>query len=652
MTLQVPAADSPASAKPEPNPVKAGEKERFVTIDFNNVDIEVFIKFISELTGKNFVIDNRVKGKVTITSPARISVDEAYRVFESVLEVNGFATVPAGKVTKIVPSPDARGKDIETRINSQMRPLLDKKDDTLITQLIPLTYASAEEIKRLFTPLISKNSAILAYPATNTLIITDAYSNIQRLTKILKAIDLPGIGQEISVIPLVHAGSEKMVKTLQEVFKQPKVAKSVLPQQETAQFVSDERTNTIIAMASENDMARIKKLIEILDKQTPRGKGKIQVYYLENAIAEDTAKVLQELPSKKSNAKSNEAPIVSEEVKVTADKATNSLIIMADAEDYLVIEDIIQKLDIPRSMVYIESLIMEVNVNKNFNLGIKWSVFGETSVDGKSAAIGGRFSPDGSAIGTGDLAQSGMALGIISSDLIEFTLGGIPISLPNLGAVANAFKGDEDVHILSTPQILTTDNEEAKIIVGRNIPFKTKTTTSSDLNETFNSIEYKDVGLTLKITPHISKDRLVRLQISQELTALTGSPEDVTDQPSTLKRSVETTVIVKDQNTIVIGGLIDDNITNSQNQVPCLGSIPLMGRLFSSESKSNQKTNLYIFITPRVIKSPAEAQAVLNEKQAEINVIHEGNIKLFDTDGKINRAPFGDASSVSPSGTK
>lgn len=631
MLAGVRAADSGPAEK---TAVKSGETDRFVTIDFNNVDIEVFIKFISELTGKNFVIDSRVKGKVTIISPARISVDEAFRVFESVLEVNGFATVPAGEVTKIVPSPDARSKDIETRTDIDFSRTGDKKDDSLVTQLIPLKYANAEEIKRIFMPLISKNSAMLSYPATNTLIVTDAYSNIQRLHKIIKAIDLPGLGQEISVVPLLHADAEKMVKTLESVFRPPKAVKSPAGPQETVQFVADARTNTLIMVASENDMERIKQLIGVLDKEAPRGKGKIRVYYLENAIAEDVAKVLQELPSKKKETKSADAPVVSEDVKVAADKATNSIIIMADAEDYIILEDIIRKLDIPRSMVYIESLIMEVDVRKSFNLGVQWSVFGKTSINGETAGIGGGFNPDGTAITPGDLATPGMTLGVISSKMIELTVGGVPITLPNLGAIANALKTDEDVHILSTPQILTTDNEEATIIVGRNIPFKTKTTTSSDLNETFNSIEYRDVGLTLKITPHISKDRLVRLQISQELTALTGNPEDVTDQPSTLKRSVETTVIVQDQNTIVIGGLIDDTLTGNDTGVPCLGNIPLMGNLFKTTSKSNTKTNLYIFMTPRVIKSPAEAKAVMDEKQIEINSVREGKIKLYDSGGK------------------
>lgn len=613
------------------------KNERFVTIDFNDVDIGVFIKFISELTGKNFVIDNRVKGKVTIISPAKISVDDAYRVFESVLEVNGFATVQAGRVTKIVPMPDARSKNIETRVESGAALRREDPEDRILTQLVPLKYADSATIKRLFTPLISKNSTILAYPDTNTLIVTDVQSNIKRLLKIIRAIDLPGVGQELSVIALEYANSEKLVKTLQSVFRPVKASpKGTTPS--TVQFVSDERTNTIISMASENDTMRIKKLVEILDQEIPRGKGKIQVYYLENATAEDMAKVLQDLPQKNSTTKGKTtAPIVSESVRVTADKATNSLIIMADAEDYIVLEQVIRKLDIPRSMVYIEALFMEVNVEKSLNIGVEWSVLADTTLDGNAGASGGSFSADGGVSATELTNPTGMALGIIAG-AIEMSIGGTTVTLPNVGAIATAFKQDEDVNLLSTPQILTTDNEEATIIVGRTIPFQTKTSTTSTGNETFNTFEYRDVGMTLKITPHISKDRLVRLKISQTLEALTGSPDDITTQPTTLKRSVDTTVIVKDRNTVVIGGLIDDTLTNKDTRVPCLGGMPLFGRLFRSEARSNQKTNLYIFITPHVIKSPVEAEEILNQKQDEMDVVREGQIKMYGADGSSDAA--------------
>jgi len=603
-------------------PVSKGNKdsERFISIDFNDVDLSVFIKFISELTSKNFVVDQRVKGKVTKISPSKISVNEAYKVFESVLEVHGYTTVQAGQVIKIVPSPDARSKNIETRLKEEAA----SPADRVVTQLIPLKFADCNEIKKLFAPLISKSSVILAYPPTNMLIVTDIYSNIKRLLRILKAIDITGMGEELSVIPLEYADSTNFVKILDSVFI-TKTRRRAGDSETTIKFVADERTNTIIVLASEVETTRIKRLIHLLDRETPRGKEKIRVYYLENANAEDLAKVLQELPTKKGGPPEGRAtPFVSDTAKITADKATNSLIIMAGKEDYLVLEDIIQKLDVPRAMVYIESLIMEVNVEKDFNLGVQWQAGGKTSVDNKDAAFGGAFSPTGDTLKsplTG--APEGFSLGIFSE---QVTIAGI--TFPNLGAVVQAFKKDKDVHILSTPQILTTDNEEATITVGKNVPYQTRAGTS-DADVDYSYYEYKDVGITLKITPQISKDRLVRLYISEESTKLDELASTVDERPTTLKRTIETTVIVQDKSTLVIGGLIDDSFTKTEIKVPCLGDIPLLNFLFKSISKAADKTNLFVFITPHVVKHPFEAEEIYQKKKDHIDQIQEGNIKMY-----------------------
>lgn len=610
------------------------EVERFVSIDFNDVDINVFIKFISELTGKNFVVDKRVKGKVTIISPTKISVKEAYKVFESVLEVHGYTAVKTDKIIKIIPAPDARSKNIETRFKDELA----SPEDKIVTQIISLTYADSDEIKRLFAPMISKSSVILSYPPTNMLIVTDVYSNITRLVRILKAIDITGIGQEISVIPLEYSDATKLVKLLSSIFKTTLKSKKKDPGK-LVKFVADERTNTIVLLASENDTVRIKELVKLLDREVPRGKEKIRVYYLENATAEDLAKVLQELPAKQriSAKGKKEAPLISGDVIIKADKATNSLIIMADKDDYLVIEEIIKKLDIPRAMVYIECLIMEVNVNKEFNLGTEWIAGGKTGYDGKTGLFGGGFA--GGATGGDPGFTNVMPFDPTTGKRIPaplppgFSLGifGEAISIgnlifPNIAAVIQAYKKDKDVHILSTPQILTTDNEEASITVGKNIPYQTKSA-AEGATDTYSSYEYKDVGITLKITPQISKDRMVRLNIAQEVTKLESIIGD--PRPTTLKRTINTTVIVNDKNTVVIGGLIDDSFSNIEYMVPCLGNIPVVGWAFKSMSKSSEKTNLFVFLTPHVIKNPAEADKVYKKKKDQIDKIKEGNIKMY-----------------------
>ncbi len=613
----------PAAGKPETRPrVNA---ERFVTIDFNNVDINVFIKFISELTGRNFVVDNRVKGKVTIISPKKISIKEAYRVFHSVLEVHGFTTLKAGEITKIIPSPDARSKNIETRLKVQSG----APEDRVVTQLIPLTYASADEIKRLFAPLISKSSIMLSYNPTNILIITDVYSNILRLMRIIKAIDVEGMGHEISVLPLNYADAPTIVKTLSAIFKvRKKSAKGVAPK--TMQFVADDRTNSIVVLASEIETARAKALISMLDKEVPKGKEKLRVYYLENATAEDLAKVLQTILSKQGGSVKKgkkEAPVVSEHVRITADKATNSLIIMASQDDYQVLEDIIKKLDIPRAMVYLEALIMEVNFDKDFDLGVEWMASGTGAYNGKNLAYSGGSGKGGVIPGMSATSYpTGLAMGIIGEGI---TVGGI--TFPSISAFVSAYQKDKDVHILSTPQILTKDNEEAKITVGKNVPFQTRSGSTSSSTDIYSSYEYRDVGITLKITPQISKDNFVSLKISQEISKIDELATILTtaERPTTLKRTIETTVVVEDKNTIVIGGLIDTISSETITKVPLLGDIPLLGVLFRSKSISTEKTNMFVFLTPYILSEPGEAKKLLNEKRAHIESVTPKSIKLY-----------------------
>jgi general secretion pathway protein D len=595
--------------------------EQFISIDFNNVDINVFIKFMSELTGTNFVVDQRVKGKVTIISPSKISLKEAYAVFESVLEVHGYTTVKSGQVVKIIPSPDARSKSIETKLREEST----TSRDQVVTQLIPLTYADPVAIKRLFTPMVSKSSVILAYSPTNTLIITDVYSNIKRLIKILKEIDVTGIGQEISIIPLEYSDAAKLVNLLNTVFK-PTRKKGKGVEQKAITMVADERTNVIVLLASEIDTLRIKRLISMVDKEAPRGKGKIHVYRCKNAAAEELAKVLQDLPMDKAGAgapKGKKASVVAGQVRISADKATNSLIIVADKEDYLVLEDVIKKLDIPRSMVYIEALIMEVDMQTSLDIGIDWAIFGKTSIDGKETVVGGGFRR-GVEIGPDELLQGGLTLGMLSEPI---TIAGVTVN--NISAIINAVRTDDDFRILSTPQVLTTDNEEARITIGENRPFQTRSTTDVS-GGTFESFEYRDVGKILKITPHVTEGRLVRMQINLEVTAIDQKATLTTSStlPVTLKRTVDTTVIVRDNQTIVIGGLIDDTTTNSETKVPVLGDIPILGWLFKDTSETTTKTNLYIFITPRVIENPAEAESVLQDKKGQMDEIRGGSFKI------------------------
>jgi general secretion pathway protein D len=627
-----------ATAPPKENVAKeksTAENEspdkRYVTIDFDNVDIVLFIKFISELTGTNFVVDKAVRGKVTVISPTKISVKEAYKVFESVLEVHGFATVPAGNIIKVVPAVEARSKNIETRLREEAI----SPEDKVVTQLIPLEYANPDELRKLFAPFISKSSVIVSYPPTRMLIVTDVLSNIKRLLTIVGEIDVIGIGEEISVIPLEHAKASDLSATVGSIFaQQVRSAKKGAPAVTTAsKIVADDRTNSLIVLATEDDTIRIKRLIELLDKEIPRGEGNIHVYYLQNANAEDLVNVLMAIPSKQEKeSQKGKVPVISKEVQIVADKATNSLIITADREDYYVLEEVIKKLDIVRRMVYIEALLMEVDVTKSFDLGVEWQAAESVgSYDGRTiAAFGGSNAgatsfPSASSSGIVSL-PAGFSLGVLGEAI---TIGGI--AFPNIGAVVRAFQSDSDVHILQTPQIMTTDNEEAEIQVAKNIPFLTRQETS-EAGYDYSNYEFKDVGVTLNIVPQINQERFVRLKITQEIAQVVEE-ESIVGLPTTLKRVAKTTVIIKDGNTVVIGGLIDETLSEVKSRVPCLSSIPLAGWLFGSTSRNQNKTNLYIFLTPHIIEKPEEAAEVYQEKRDQIEGVRGGVIKMYEKPG-------------------
>ena len=606
-----------------PKSKKPVDTSKYVTIDFNDVDIRVFIKFISELTGKNFVIGRGVKGKVTIISPKKISIREAYRVFESVLEVHGYSTVPSGNIIKIVPSRDAKTKNIETRLKKEAI----TPEDRIVTQIISLNYANPNEMKKVLAPLISKSSVILSYPPTGMLVVTDLLSNIKRLLKIISALDAEGIEEQISVTPLERASSTEIAKSLSQIFeKTTRQKKGTITS--TIKIVADKRTNTIITLASENDTSRIRQLINLLDKDVPKGEESLRVYRLENADAEELSAVLMNLPSKDAkNAKKGKSPLLSEDIRIVPDKATNTLIITAERDDYNILEGVIKKLDIPRPMVYIEALIMEVNVDKGLNLGVEW-MGGEKFHSDSNKYYGGGFRgknimPTVDATGSVTFPE-GLSLGVFSEAI---DIGGV--KFPNLGAIIQAYQKDEDVHILSTPQILTLDNEEAEIYVGENVPYQTRAETSTTDTD-YSSYEYKDVGVTLRITPQISQGRFVRLNIFQEVTKLVTEAGQQTVRPTTLKRTAKTVVTIKDKNSIVIGGLIGDDITNTAYKVPCLGDIPFLGWLFKYESELREKRNLFIFITPHIVENPEEAREIYKEKQEHIKKVEEGVIKTYE----------------------
>ena len=625
-------------------PAARSQVGRYVTIDFDNVDIQVFIKFVSELTGRNFLIDEKVRGKVTVISPKKIAVDEVYKVFESVLEIYGFAAVPAGDVIKVIPALDARGKNQDLRLKKETV----APEDKIVTQILSLQNASPDEMKKVLDPLISKTSVILAYPPTGMLIITDVLSNVQRLQEIVTALDVEGVGELITYVPLKYASATEMAKSLATIFQQQAApGKGVVA---PIKIVADDRTNALIILAAENDMKRIRELLNLMDKEIPRGAGTIRVYYLQNAKAEDLVKVLTGLPQpgKPTDPKAPATAVLSKNVQIVADKSTNSLIITAETADYLVIEDVIRKLDITRSMVYLEALIMEVNADKSFGVGVEWSALkdvGATGIGDEGSRNVGIVGFKGASIipqatsGVVSSLPSGFSVGVIGAGI---TIGGV--LFPNIGAVLQAYQNDTDTRILATPQLLTLDNEDAEITVGSNVPYVIRQDTGVVGSTTnYSSYEYKDVGVTLKVTPQINKDGFVRMKLDQTVTKIVSQSATVDAAgskvltPTTLKRTAKTTVVVKSGETVVIGGMIQDDSDKGTSKVPLLGDIPLLGWLFKTRSTSNTRTNLFVFITPRIIQNPEDASKIQEEKMDYMRTIQEGTIKNAPVRNKENK---------------
>ncbi|MEK6201223.1 MAG: type II secretion system protein GspD, partial [Desulfobulbaceae bacterium] len=453
-----------AATKQSPKQSAKQDSDKFITIDFNNVDILLFIKYISELTGKNFVVDKAIQGNITIISPTKISEDEAYQLFESVLDVHGFATVPAGSITKIMPVSRVPSQNINTLRHGDPSP----PEDRIVTQLIPLEYTSPEEMKKVLAPLVSKTSVVIAHTQSGMLIVTETLSNIQKLLTIIDSIDIPLAEEEIAVLPLKHASATVAATAINTIFQQaPGPPKEGKPS--SFKIVAYEPINSIILVATPENIARVKELITMLDTEMKQNEGNIQVVYLQHATAKELATVLTALPGQQSGnpAKQGEIPAISKDVKIMADTETNSLIITASRAEFQELDNVIKKLDIPRRMVYLEALIMEVDADASFDVGVNWMAGGEFA-DATGQMLTGFGGSGGynliNTVPTDPAAASigqGFSLGVLKQGI---EIGGV--TFPNIHAVLNAFKGDSQVNIIATPQILTTDNKKAEISVG------------------------------------------------------------------------------------------------------------------------------------------------------------------------------------------
>jgi general secretion pathway protein D len=609
-----------------------------VVLNFSDVDISTMVKFISDLTGKNFVMDDRVKGKISVFSPTKLSNEEAFNVFTSVLELKGFTVVQAGKVYKIVPTAMAKQSGMRILSDFERGPV----NEAYVARVITLDNIPAQDAVPFLQPMVSKDGYISSFGPGNMLLVVDSAINIQKLMGILELIDNDQRRGGGEAVFLKNASAESVANVVREWLGSRDKSQRATGQGVTSAsgslIVPDTRLNALILFGSDKDKDDIKKLIATLDVVPPTSSSKVNVFYLENADATEVAKVLDGVVkgvtvtagggSQPASSAPQQSPFEGGKITITPDKATNSLVIMASPTDYQNLLQVIQKLDKRRRQVFVEALIAEISLDKLKDLGLEWGMLGAGS-DGKYASVVGQYDPQGTiATILSTLATSGL------SSLVTIPNTGTPT---NFAAVLHALQTNGAVNVLSTPTILTSDNKEAEIFVGQNVPFLTQTTQTTGTTAILQSVERKDVGIDLKITPQISEGEYVKLDIYQEISAVTANKGQATDLVAT-KRSAKTSVVVKDKETVVIGGLIQDQLQDMENKIPLLGDIPLLGWFFKNKSTQRTKTNLLIVLTPRIIRGAEEMQDVSGDQKKMFNDAVKMN-KPFSLEGEKQLKP-------------
>lgn len=614
-------------------------------LNVQDADIRDIIKQISLATGRNFILDDNVKGKITIISPRPVSKDDAYQTFLSALAVVGFTTVkgPAG-VIKIVKLKDSITYPIPTHVDST------PYTDSFVTRLIQLNNIGSVDMMNAIKALVSKDGNIYAYPSTNTLIITDSGTNIDRLMKIIKELDQEGPQQVMEIVPVRNALARDVAQTLSTLFKQEKTKTQAKPGEleeldEVSNILADERTNSIIVLASKRAIEKVRGIIARLDARVSSGQeGKIHVYYLKYAKAKTMAETLAALtagagqkPTAAPGGAAGGAPKIAEfegGIKVTADDATNSLIVTASGKDFqTMIDRVVSKLDVPRRQVYIECVIMELELRKRRDLGIATSGGAGSGAIGFGQTFNAATALGGALAGAGGLpGASGLLGGLISSRTVNLTMVGADgtsktVSVPAFSAFLTALQTYGDTNIVSTPNILTVDNEEALIEVKSDRPIPSATPASATSATLTQSYTFKEAGLTLKITPQISANNSVLLKVDEELSNF-GAPVNFGSNqniPTSKKRHIKTATVVSDGQTVVLGGLMEDQISNSQSKVPLLGDIPLLGFFFRQTTKEMSKNNLLIFLTPHIMNDATDFTQILQAKIEQRNKFIEQN---------------------------
>ncbi len=621
-----------APAAPQPKPQEGAT----ITPNYKDADLSQIIQAVSEVTGKNFIIDPRVNAKVTMLSSTPMSPAAFYEAFLAVLQVYGYVAVPAGKVIKIVPNTELRqlpANDLPNNVSST--------SDEIVTQIVTLKNVNAAQLVPMLRPLVPTYGHLAAYPGGNMLIISDRASNVSRIVHIIERMDEAG-DEPIEVIPLHNAGAADVVRTVNSLNSGAGAEGGAL-----AKVVADDRTNSVLLTGERSARLRLKALILNMDTPTATG-GDVQVRYLRYADAEKIAEKLkgqatasakaQGGPPAANPAAGGGGSNVDASVTIWADVATNALIITAPPKIMKSLMGVIDKLDIRRAQVQVEAIIVEVDVNKSSNLGVQWLLFGQ----GSSTVPAGVINLPGTGTSIVDLAAAALGFtqgtatttttavpGVVGTPTISSStvgtgatvaVGRVVNSGVSFAALIQALRSDGSSNIISTPSLITMNNEEAEVKVTQEIPlitgsFSSTTASVSGTTSPFQTIQREEVGTILKVTPHINEGNSVQLKIEQEDSSPGAKLTDSADI-STNKRSIKTTVLIEDGGIIVLGGLMSDTVTESEDRVPGLGAIPIIGNLFKSRSGSRQKKNLVVFIRPRIMR---DADATESTSEAAYN---------------------------------
>ena len=583
--------------------VSAAGPAQDINFDFEEAELRAVIQAVAEFTGRNFLVDPAVKGTVTVVAPQTLTEEEAYRVFQSVLEVNGYVTVEADGVTKIVPQD--KGK-----LGGAFPSGREAGGDDIVTRVIRLEHVRAERLVPLLRPLIPGYGHLAGDAESGSLILTDRAANVARLLNIIERLDRPASAGEVELVNLTHASAEEMAQLFSRLHRNnggPDAPGDGLV------VIADPRTNSLVIKADTDTRKEIKDLALALDTPSS-GRGNTHVIYLKNASAENLVEVLE---SSLTNAPDAEGGSLSKEISIKADPETNALVVTATQSDFAILEQVIRKLDVRRLQVYVEALIAEVDARTTQEIGVQFGIGDGVRAD-RRGVVGATNLGTNAGTNLAEVLANPLAAG---AGLSFGYVDGI-ITLPdgtevyNLNALAKALEGQSDANVLSTPNILTMDNEEAEIVVGQNVPFITgsfsQISQGTAVENPFQTIQRRDVGLTLRIKPQITEGSAIKMEIFQEVSnvALRGEARDIV----TNTRSLSTTIVAENNQMVVLGGLIQDDLSNNVQKVPLLGDVPILGQLFRYKNRTRKKTNLLVFLRPQVIRGPKDMDEPTRDK--------------------------------------